>query len=181
VILIALAAAAIAGAPPPPINPGPFPPSSTPQTAARDFYMTYLASPAGGIPEGRQRARLRPLLSYRLNTLIDEAYRAEVRHARRTRGREPPVLEGDIFTSLFEGAGRFEVMRCRSSHARSICQISLVYNEPRSQPAHWRDQLVLTRAGSRWVVDDVIYGGDWQFGNKGRLSLTLRNVIDGQS
>lgn len=179
-ILNLVAAASLAASPPPP-NPGPFPPSATPQGAAQVFYGTYLSAPAGGVPYGRYRERLRPLLSGRLNTLLDVAGAVEARHARRTRGREPPLLEGDIFTSLFEGAGRFEVMRCRVTNARAICRISLTYNEPRSQPAHWHDQLVLVRLreGGRWVVDDVLYGGNWQFGNKGRLSVTLRDVIDG--
>jgi hypothetical protein len=179
-MLIALAAAAaIAAAPPPEPNPGPFPPTSAPQSSAQDFYSAYLSGRPGGVPGGRYRARLRPLLSDRLNMLLDGAARAEERHWRRTRGREPPLLEGDIFTSLFEGAGRFQVMRCRTSPGRAICRIALVYNDPRSQPAHWHDQLVMARAGPRWVVDDVLYGGDWQFGNKGRLSVTLREVAEG--
>ncbi len=178
-ILNLLAAAALAAAHPPPYpNPGPFPPTSSPQSGAQDFYAAYLSSPAGGVPYGRQRARLRPYLSDRLNMLLDLAGRAEERHARRTRGREPPLMEGDIFTSLFEGASRFEVMRCRVTDARSICRVSLVYNEPRSEPAHWQDQTMLVRERGRWVVDDVLYGGDWKFGNKGRLSVNLREVID---
>ena len=28
-----------------------------------------------------------------------------------------------------------------------------------------------------WRVDDIVYGGAWDFGNKGRLSDTLKAVV----
>ena len=69
-------------------------------------------------------------------------------------------------TTMISSAHSRAVMRCllRSrpgNVARSIGRISLSYNEPRSEPARWQDQMVLVREGpgpyARWVVDDVLW------------------------
>ena len=151
----------------------------TPQSAAASFYGAYLRSTAGAFPTSRARSQLRPLLSPRLNLLLERADRAEAEHARRTHGQEPPLIEGDVFTSLFEGAGRFQVQRCRTGAMRAICPVSLGYDTPGQRPTRWRDQLVLMHGPSGWLVDDVVYGAHWSFGNKGRLSQSLRSAIFG--
>jgi hypothetical protein len=33
----------------------------------------------------------------------------------------------------------------------------------------------------RWLVDDILYGGDWDFGPKGSLKAMLRSVIEEES
>jgi hypothetical protein len=171
-ILAAIAAAAALSGPPM------RPELEAPFSAAQGFYDAYLGS-AGAFPGPRARARLRPYLSPRLAMLLEEADRAEARHARYSRGREPPLLEGDVFTSLFEGAGRFQVQRCRSGAARAICQVALGSDPRARQPVRWNDQLVLVRSPGGWQVDDVVYGGRWAFANRGRLSQTLRSAIVG--
>jgi hypothetical protein len=123
--------------------------------------------------------RLRRMLSPRLNLLLEQVDHAEAMHSRRTRGREAPLIEGDVFTSLFEGAGRFEVQRCRAGSMQAICQVSLSRDGSAQGPARWRDQIMLVRAPAGWVVDDVVYGSTWSFGNRGRLSQTLRSAISG--
>jgi hypothetical protein len=177
-ILVMLAAAAISGAPPMGQAVA-RPDQSTPQAAAATFYDTYLRSTAGAFPNRNARMRLRRLLSPRLNLLLERADHAQAEHARRSRGQEPPPIEGDVFTSLFEGAGRFQVERCRSGPMRAICLVSLDYGGGGQAPARWSDQLVLMRAPAGWVVDDVVYGGRWAFANRGRLSQTLRSTIPG--
>ena len=172
-----LAAAAVSGAPPADRAAGPD--QSTPQAAAATFYDAYLRSTAGAFPGRNARMRLRRLLSPRLNLMLEQADRARLEHARRSRGREPPPIEGDVFTSMFEGAGRFQVERCRSGAERAICMVSLGHSGGAQAPSRWRDQLVLMRAPAGWVVDDVVYGGRWAFANRGRLSQTLRSAIPG--
>jgi hypothetical protein len=172
----ALAAAALGGAAAAP----PRPDLATPEAATVAFYSAYLRIPPTGVPGPRQRARLRGVITPRLSMLLARAGEAEAEHQRSTGGREPPYIEGDVFTSLFEGAETFRLQRCRTGAARAICQVALGHDDPRDKPAHWRDQVVLARVSGAWRVDDIIYGGDWSFGNKGRLSQTLRSAIDGE-
>jgi len=175
VIIIAMAAAALAGSPG---QVGLDPAQAEVQNAATAFYYEYLHGRPGGLPGPRQRARLRPLLTVRLNVMLVRADEAEARHAWRTHGHAPPLIEGDVFTSMFEGAGSYQIQRCRIAETRAICQVALGYDQPGARPAHWHDQVVLKRTRSGWRVDDVVYGGTWQFGAKGRLTDTLRAAID---
>jgi len=151
---------------------------STAKAAAFAFYGAYIGTTAGAFPGPRARFVLRPLLSPRLNMLLEQAAWAMAYQARASRGQAAPAIEGDVFTSMFEGAGRFQVERCRIGSVRAICSIWLGY-EGSGPPARWRDQLVLMRGPRGWVVDDVIYGGSWSFGNRGRLSQTLRGAVSG--
>jgi hypothetical protein len=53
-----------------------------------------------GVPCVKERALVRPLISPALDRLRKDAALAETRHRENTKGEEPPLLEGDIFTSL---------------------------------------------------------------------------------
>jgi hypothetical protein len=178
VILTILAAAAAVSAAPP-AGGWRAPDQTTPQAAASSFYSVYLGSTAGAFPDRRSRSRLRRLLSPGLNVMLERADHAMTLQARRSRGQEAPPIEGDVFTSLFEGAGRFQVERCRARRTEAACIVALGNDVAGGRPARWRDQLVLTRAPAGWVVDDVVYGGRWPFANRGRLSQTLRSAING--
>jgi hypothetical protein len=175
--LIILAAAALAGGAP---AAGPSAPDpSTPMGAANAFYGAYLQSTAGAFPAERARTRLRRLLSPNLNMLLEQAEHAEAVHAWRTHGQQPPLISGDVFTSLFEGAGRFQVQGCRADGMRAVCRIWLGGVGAGQGPARWQDQLMLVRAPRGWVVDDVVYGASWPSANRGRLSRLLRSAIEG--
>jgi hypothetical protein len=171
-ILIALSAAALAaGGPQGPVGP---PDRSTPAAAAAAFYDAYLATTAGAFPGPQARTRLRRLLSPRLNALLGQADRAEAMHAWRTHRREPPMIQGDIFTSSYGGAGRFRVMGCRSYGDQATCMVVL---DGGGRPSRWRDLVVMMRAPTGWVVDDVVYGLRGSSGSSRRLSQALQTVI----
>jgi hypothetical protein len=89
------------------------------------------------------------------------------------------LIEGDLMTSNFEGATSFEIGECTTKGPVAICKVDLVF-DPGSRgekPVRWTDSLVLVVLDQGWRVDDVVYGATWPFGNKGRLSETLRRVI----
>ena len=176
ILMIAISAGALAAAKPAEAR-GPAD-RSTPEAASASFYGAYLETTPGAFPGPVARMRLRRLLSPRLNGLLGQADHAEAVHAWRTGGREPPLIAGDVFTSLFEGAGRFQVQGCRSDGQQAVCQVALG-NDRMQRPSRWRDRLVLMRAPSGWVVDDVIYGGSRGSGAAARLSQTLRTAIGG--
>ena len=150
--------------------------------AANTFYTTALALPrTGGIPAPSARARLQPLLSARLNGLIAQAATAEARF-RAANKFAPPFLEGDLFSSLFEGPVSFRVGACTPAAAAQRCRIQ--FNRPPmpgargpARPADWGDDLLLVNEGGGWKVDDVDYRGGFAFGNTGLLSQSLAMVI----
>lgn len=150
--------------------------------AAASFATTTLAPPrTGGIPAPAARARLQPLLSDRLNALITQAAGAEARF--RTANKfAPPLLEGDLFSSLFEGPTSFRPGACTGTAAAQRCRMQ--FRRPPAanargpaRPAEWGDDLLLVNEAGSWKVDDVDYRGGFAFGNTGLLSQTLAMVI----
>jgi len=129
------------------------------------------------------RLRYSPVLSPRLNKQLVEAAAAQARLTAKVRNAVPPMLEGDIFSSLFEGATGWKVGTCQADAKIAHCPVMLSFTPPPAQnpkapkPASWSDTLILTHTPQGWKVDDVVYDAGFQFGNTGRLSEMLQMVI----
>lgn len=152
------------------------------QTAAEGFYRTVLETHALGVPDRKARERLAPHLTAALVALLAEADRVEAEYKQVTRGEVPPLEQGDLFSSLFEGATAFEVRSCEKTPTGGSCTVALRYQQPgEAEASAWQDRIALVAAprqeagAERWLVDDVAYGGDWEFMHKG----TLRGVLAG--
>lgn len=141
------------------------------------FYAAYKSVQEGGVPDSAGRQRLHPFISESLEKLLSDASAAEDAFAANTKGQSPPLIEGDLFTSLFEGATSFKIGVCNSSGNKGTCAAELTYTSPNEKPVVWTDTVYLTNTGSGWRVNDIGYGGTWAFGNKGRLSDTLKFAI----
>lgn len=156
--------------------------------AARSFYDIVLAAHSTGVPDEELRAELRPVISPDLDSLIAQAAEAERRHTERTNNEEPPYMEGDIFSSLFEGPTGYEIGPCAEQQENGDismrCDVMLVH-DAENEPVQWTDRVVLVASGTpeerRWLVDDILYGGDWDFAPKGSLKASLRAVIEEES
>lgn len=150
--------------------------------AAATFYDIVLSERMGGVPDAEMRAKLRPVISPDLDSLLAQAAEAERRHTARTNNEEPPYLQGDIFTSLFEGATGYEVTGCdEKSEILIECEVQLVHDA--GEPVQWKDRVLLAAAPAgpkTFLVDDIAYGGGWDFAPKGNLKDMLRSVIEAE-
>jgi len=146
-------------------------------SAASGFYAAYLSLPRqGGIPDATARIRYAPLLSPRLNKLIAEAAAAETRFAKANKN-SPPLIEGDLFSSLFEGFSQFKLGACSGSPTSGQCAVSLTYQSRGQKPVTWNDAVMLVNTPAGWKIDDIAYKAGFQFGNSGLLSDTLKFTI----
>ena len=108
---------------------------------------------------------------------------AQRRLTAKVKNAVPPMLEGDIFSSLFEGATGWKVGTCQGDAAAARCPVALTHvsppvaGRPPVKPANWSDTVLLTNTPQGWKVDDVIYDAGFAFGNTGRLSAMLRMVV----
>ena len=158
-------------------------PASDPAAAINAFYTVYASQQAqgGGIPDATGRVRYAPVLSPRLNKQLAAAAGAQVRLTAKVKNAVPPMLEGDIFSSLFEGATAWKVGACQGNAKTARCPVALTYTPPPSQkaskPANWSDTILLENTPQGWKVDDVMYDAGFAFGNTGRLSSMLQMVI----
>src|SRR6185437_1530192 len=106
---------------------------------ADEFYKDLLAAPAAlaaGIPDAATRARLAPLLTPRLNKALADAAGAEARFKAKNKD-SPPLMEGDIFSSLFEGPTQFQLGACRGDDKMQRCAVSLSRQDPGKAPVRW--------------------------------------------
>jgi hypothetical protein len=164
---------------------GPALAAADPATAAADFYAVYAGQhgQGGGIPDATGRVRYAPVLSPRLNARLAAAAAAQARLTARVKNAVPPMLEGDIFTSLFEGATSWKVGACTANGDVARCPVALAY-APKPQagtkpvkPANWNDTLLLVKGAGGWKVDDIQFDAGFAFGNTGKLSDMLALVI----
>ncbi len=149
---------------------------------ADGFYGAYFTfHPSDGIPDTRGRAKYEPFISPALDKLLLAGDQAEDRFAKANKD-SPPLIEGDLFTSNFEGASSFKLGACTQGGKTGRCTVSLTYdpgktNNPKDKPFTWADTVYLVETPSGWKIDDVGYGGTWDFGNKGRMTGTLKSAI----
>jgi hypothetical protein len=154
------------------------PPSTdTPSATADAFYRLYLDLKVMDVPNAKERTRLRPLITPALDALLADADKAEAAYAKKTRNESPPLYEGDLFSSLVEGATGYKVGACEGDPARTVCTIELRSVDDTQHETRWKDRLVLARGDHGWKIDDLDYGGDWEFGPHGTLRQVLQDVI----
>jgi hypothetical protein len=141
-----------------------------------EFYFNQYGS---GLPNDAERAALSPLVTPAFVAALEAAARAERCHRSRTGGTEPPLVQGDIFTSLFEKATRATgVTELADDGRTALFGIALEAREPGAAEAAvaWRDRVVLARIDGRWLIDDFIHDGDWQFTMRGSVKAMLDGV-----
>jgi hypothetical protein len=167
--LCVLALAACTGSAPPRVS-APCPGVDEPEGAVCRFYQAYLETRPVGLPTPEQERLLAPYLSAVLLARMDEAreYRAafEAEHP----DEKPPFVDGTLFTSLFEGADRFEIVRSEPT-ANGAAAVTVRFGYDDVEP--WEDAVVLIRAGDRYAIDDIIFSGVGEFNPAGRLTEAL--------
>jgi hypothetical protein len=146
------------------------------------FYGAYATfHPSDGIPDAKARAKYQPFIAPALDSLLQQGDAAEGKFAKANKD-SPPLIEGDLFTSNFEGATAYKVGACNGDAKAARCAVSLTYDpgktgNPKDKPFTWTDTVYLVATSEGWRVNDIGYGGTWDFGNKGKLSETLHSVI----
>ncbi len=151
--------------------------TSSPAKTAEGFYAAYSTfHPSDGIPDAAGRAKYAPFISAALDKLLADGNAAQTKF-NKTNKDSPPLIEGDLFTSMFEGATSYTVGACKTNGAQASCPISFVYDDKKDPPTRWTDTVYLTKTQAGWRIDDIGYGGSWEYANKGRLSATVRQAI----
>ena len=84
-------------------------------------------------------------------------------------GEKPPLVDGCLFASLFEGPTSFEVAAAHAADGVTRVPVKFRYGEE----AAWQDVIVLTRERDRFVIDDIEFAGAGPFNPPGRLSEAL--------
>jgi hypothetical protein len=149
---------------------------ASPKKALDAFFRVYPMVRGSGTSWGKEPARLASVLSPSLRDLLLKAENAEILMSSLT-PEQPWGVEGDIWTSLFEGADHYHIGQCQIFGTQAVCDVRLSYGEMPKANDEWTDQYVITRTNGRWALDDVRWGGGWEFMHKGTLRELLASEI----
>ena len=148
--------------------------ADSPQAVAERFYDYYLEQHMNnGLPSIEQTRQLGTMLSHGLQDAIAHARREQDLFIGEHKGEKPPWIEGDLFSSLFEGASAYGIGKVDRTDDHADVLVTLTFRNPKGRDVQWTDRLVLVRENSAWVVDDLEYGGNWDFANHGSLRRSL--------
>jgi hypothetical protein len=145
--------------------------SSASGTADR-FYRTYLKLQLRGLPNEKELKVLSPLITSDLKQLFVAAMSEEEKFVQEHPDEKPPWGDGDLFTSLFEGAQSFRLGTPIKRGGCTEVPVHLAYSQGGST-TRWSDVLVLVRTQDGWRVWDILLQGEWAFKN----GPSLRKVL----
>ncbi len=149
--------------------------------AVNAFYSVHHATDQDGIPNAKVRAQYAPYISPALERLLIAADAAETQYAKDNKD-SPPLVEGDLFSPNFEGISSFKIGACatdaKGSHCTMMGHYAAAHPRAQDKPVDWTDTVLLVKTPAGWRVDDIAYGGNWDFGNHGKLSDTLKSSIN---
>jgi Protein of unknown function (DUF3828) len=147
--------------------------SASPSTVTKSFYTKYLKLRIRGLPDKRQAKKIAPYFSRQINNLIASDLRKQARFIKKHPREKPPWAEGDLFSSLFEGATSYTVGETRTNGSSSEVDVNLVINSETGK-SRWTDTAVLTLQDGRWVITNILFKGKWEFKSGSSLLNALK-------
>jgi hypothetical protein len=156
--------------------PAPLPPDAAALAQATglatDFYEMRLRLGKSGLPDEAEMKAYRAFLCPALAGLMDVARSRQQEYASTHPDEKPPLVEGDLFSSLVEGPDAVSAAGTEVEGEGARVTLAMRAGDGDDAP-HWKDDLLLERHDGIWCIADVDYRGDWPFANKGKLSETL--------
>jgi hypothetical protein len=147
--------------------------AGTPEAAAEKFYAQYLALQMRGLPTEAQSKAIDPLISKQIKDLIASDIKKQHAFIKKNPDEKPPWIEGDLFSSLFEGATEYNVGRTRIKGGAAYVDVALKRVDD-SGKSEWTDTAVLRKVSGRWILTDILYKGTWQFKTGSSLLKVLK-------
>ena len=150
------------------------------------FYQQHLKTHSPGIPGADELTQLRPFLSQALFALLSQASDTETKYHAAAEDPVPPLVDGDLFTSLFEGATSFAVDSCESEDNRASCLVAFRYagssgdggnSAGQTGEERWKDKLLLVKENQQWRIDDIEFIGSGQSAQREYLTDTLTSIV----
>ncbi len=145
----------------------------SPAATASDFYRTYLKLKVRGLPDEKQWKELSPFFTDDVMKQFETARQTHDKFVREHPDEKPPWGDGDLFTSLFEGAHTFTVGKPTTTGDRVEVPVNLSYTSD-GATTKWTDVMVLTQTPGGWRISDILLKGEWQFKNGDSLRGILK-------
>jgi len=121
------------------------------------------------------------MISEKLAGLIRNAIEKEIFEAKKMKESEYPndkpiMIEGDVFTSFYEGQDSASVEEI--SLKKQIANVKVLFQNSAYNQS-WSDRIILVEENKRWRIDNIIYEGQEQ--GIADLQSNLKRLIDYES
>lgn len=148
-------------------------PTQGPGALVEDFYAMHKRLGNSGLPNAGSANAYNAFLCPGLSDLILDARKRQQQFIASHPDDKPPLIEGDLFSSLFEGPESAKAGE--SVIDRNSARVSLeLRSDAGAKVLKWTDTVVLRLDDGIWCIDDVEYQGKWPFANRGKLSDSLK-------
>ncbi len=120
------------------------------EKTVRDFYTNYKPGDYWTVDKS--------FLTKDLVAKVEAAALKQSQDAERLKAKgstdKPLMIEGDVYTSLYEGATQHEIIKTTGETGRTKVEVQFknsFYNHA------WTDTVLLIKEGNKWKIDDVLY------------------------
>jgi hypothetical protein len=144
-----------------------------PAAVVETFYAAYLQHHSRGLPTTEEMKTYAPMFSRELVGAIERARGRQKQFIAAHPREKPPFIEGSLFGSLFEGITAVESVDAKPGVIPTTVSMRFLYDDSSNQAVRWSDEAILRCELGQWRIDDVQYGGGWEFSPKGRLRAAL--------
>jgi hypothetical protein len=148
------------------------------EAPVKRFLAFYFHEYKHDLPEKSQLPELASFLAPELVDLFEAAMRGEDCYAKKNNYEGPPFVEGDLFSSLIEGAtsATYRPIVQKTNTAKFEIEWTNDGRDTASPPFVWKDQVFLVKTTNGWLIADFAHLGTWDFMMKGTVSQILRKV-----
>ncbi len=143
---------------------------------AADFYEMHARFAGRGLPDPAAMNAYDAFLCPSLSSALGAARAKQAAFIAAHPGDKPPLVEGDLFSSLFEGSDNAQALDAVADGDGARVTVALAHGVGPGA-TRWHDDLVVHRDDGIWCVADVAYGGTWPLANKGTLTASLESAF----
>jgi hypothetical protein len=144
-----------------------------PAAVAIDFLSMHQRFGNSGLPDRGSMNAYAAFLCPNLSEAIRAAQVRQEQFKASHPDEKPPLVDGDLFSSLFEGPETFAVSDTRINAGKADVDVAMSHGEGNGT-TRWTDTLQFDLDDGIWCLSDVQYHGTWPFANKGSLGTTLQ-------
>jgi len=148
------------------------------EAPVKRFLDFYFHEYRRGLPSKSQIPDLASFVTPELLDLFVAAMAGEDCYAKKNNYEGPPAIEGDLFSSLFEGGTSATYQLVDQKADRGTVEIKWTHDDKNiaPEPFVWKDRVFLDRAEQGWLIADFAHLGTWDFMIKGNVSQVLDSL-----
>ena len=147
--------------------------AQSPEAAVVDFLTMHERMGNSGLPDAGSMNAYSAFLCPSLSGALRDARVRQEQFKASHPDEKPPLVEGDLFSSVFEGPDSYSAAGSEVDGGHARVTMDLRHGEGTAATS-WQDTMLLDLDDGIWCIRDVEYGGKWPFANRGRLSDTLK-------